>query len=215
MTIRTVMCYGDSNTHGTIPMASREDMGRFDARTRWPGVLASALGTGWRVVEEGLPGRTTVLPDPIGGAHRNGLMVLPAVLDSHRPLDLVTLMLGTNDMKARFQVPVVEMADAAASLIRTVRVSTAGVGGRAPSVLLIAPPPVLEAGCLAEIFAGGEEKSRRLRAVYGELAAREGVAFLDAAEVIRSSPLDGVHFDAEAHDRLGRAVAGAIGAMDL
>jgi lysophospholipase L1-like esterase len=72
---------------------------------------------------------------------------------------------------------------------------------------------VLEAGCLAEIFAGGAAKSRRLGAVYAELAAREGLAFLDAGAVIGSSPLDGVHFEAEAHARLGRAVAEAIAAM--
>ena len=213
MTIRTVMCYGDSNTHGTMPMGALGEMGRFGPETRWPGVLAKALGAGWRVVEEGLPGRTTVLPDPIGGAHRNGLMVLPAALESHRPLDLVALMLGTNDMKARFQVPVVEMADAAGALIRAARTSTAGPGGAAPAVLLIAPPPVREAGCLGEIFAGGAEKSKRLGAVYGALAAREGVAFLDAGAVIASSPVDGVHFEAEAHGRLGRAVAEAVAAM--
>lgn len=215
MTLRTVMCYGDSNTHGTMPMESRESLGRFGPGIRWTGVLATALGADWRVVEEGLPGRTTVLPDPVGGAHRNGLMVLPAALESHRPIDVVTLMLGTNDMKARFQMPVPEMADAAGALVRAIRTSTAGPGGGAPAILLIAPPPVLEAGCLAEIFAGGAEKSKRLGAVYAALAAREGLAFLDAGEVIGSSPVDGVHFDAEAHARLGAAVAAALEAMAL
>ncbi|PZQ47136.1 MAG: hydrolase [Rhodovulum sulfidophilum] len=213
MSGRTVMCYGDSNTHGTMPMSSREDMGRFDPATRWPGVMAGALGDGWRVIEEGLPGRTTVLPDPLGGAHRNGLAVLPAVLDSHRPLDVVTLMLGTNDMKLRFQVPVVEMADALAQLVATIRGSHAGPDGGAPAVLLIAPPPVLEVGCLAEIFEGAAEKSKRLGAVYAEVAAREGTGFLDAAGVIASSPVDGVHFDAAEHAKLGAAVAGAVRAM--
>ncbi|MFQ8431366.1 SGNH/GDSL hydrolase family protein [Amaricoccus sp. W119] len=215
MKIRSVMCYGDSNTHGTMPMSALGDLGRFGPETRWPGVLAAALGEGWRVVEEGLPGRTTVMPDPIGGAHRNGLAILPALLDSHRPLDLVALMLGTNDMKLRFQVPVIEMADAVTALVNTVRTSNAGVGGAAPAVLLIAPPPVLEAGCLAEIFEGGAEKSKRLGAVYAEVAARFDLPFLNAGQVIESSPLDGVHFDAEAHARLGEAVAGAIARLPI
>lgn len=213
MSIRTVMCYGDSNTHGTMPMASREEMGRFDAETRWPGVMAARLGNGWRVVEEGLPGRTTVLPDPVGGAHRDGLAVLPAVLDSHRPLDLVTLMLGTNDMKLRFQMPVVECEDALGQLIGAIRVSRAGPAGAAPAILLIAPPPVIEVGCLSEIFAGGAEKSKRLGAVYAEVARAQGVGFLDAGAVIESSPVDGVHFDAAAHAALGRAVADSVRAL--
>lgn len=213
MSIRTVMCYGDSNTHGTMPMKTREDLGRFGPEARWPGVMAAVLGPGWRVIEEGLPGRTTVLPDPIGGAHKNGLAVLPAALGSHRPLDLVILMLGTNDMKRRFQVPAVEMADSLAALIATIRASRAGPGGGPPAILLIAPPPVLEAGCLAEIFGGGAAKSTALGQVYAEVARREGVAFLDASAVIASSALDGVHFDAGEHAKLGRALADTVAAL--
>ena len=91
---RMVVAYGDSNTHGTAPMEMLEDMGRLGPAERWPGVLAAELGAGWLVREEGLPGRTTVHPDPISGVHKNGLAVLPAVLESHRPIDVVVLMLG-------------------------------------------------------------------------------------------------------------------------
>ena len=108
---RTVLVYGDSNSHGTAPMATLEDMVRLGPEERWPGVLAAELGDGWLVREEGLPGRTTVYPDPVSGAHKNGLAVLPAVLESHRPVDVVALMLGTNDLKHRFQAPVVEIAE--------------------------------------------------------------------------------------------------------
>ena len=83
-----------------MPMATLEDAGRWGPAERWPGVLAAELGAGWRVVEEGLPGRTTVYPDPIAGVHKNGLALLPAALESHRPIDLVVLMLGTNDLQA-------------------------------------------------------------------------------------------------------------------
>ncbi len=78
---RVVLCYGDSNTHGTMPMATLGEMGRFGPAERWPGVLGAELGVGWRVVEEGLPGRTTVYPDPISGVHKNGLALLPAALE--------------------------------------------------------------------------------------------------------------------------------------
>ena len=215
MSERVVLCYGDSNTHGTMPMAHLEDRGRFGPRERWPGVLATELGSGWRVIEEGLPARTTVHPDPVAGIHKNGLAVLPAVLESHLPLDLVVLMLGTNDLKLRFQVPPVEIAVSIEQLVLTVRRSFAGPGGRPPAVLLVAPPPVLEAGCLAEIFQGAAAKSQRLAAEYALIAERHETGFLDAGSAFAPHGLDGVHFGADEHAALGRAVAASVMAMGL
>ena len=213
MNERVVMAYGDSNTHGTPPLATLEDIGRHGPAERWPGVMAAALGAGWRVVEEGLPGRTTVYPDPISGVHKNGLALLPAALESHRPLDLVVLMLGTNDLKHRFQTPVVEIADSVGTLVHYIRHSYTGPENAQPAILLVAPPPILEAGCLAEIFQGGAIKSQRLAEAYAAVARRQGCGFLDAGDVIVSSPLDGVHFDVAEHGKLGRAVAEAVREM--
>lgn len=212
---RTLLCYGDSNTHGTMPMAKLEDMGRYGRDLRWPGVLAAELGAGWQVIEEGHPGRTTVHPDPVSGVHKNGIAVLPAVLESHRPIDLVVLMLGTNDTKARFQVPPVEIAVSIEKLVLAIRQSFCGPEAGAPAVLVVCPPPVLEAGCLAEIFEGGAARSARLAGFLEPIARRQGAAFLDAGKVMVSSPLDGVHFDAAEHGKLGRAVAGAVRAMAI
>jgi lysophospholipase L1-like esterase len=212
---RTVLVYGDSNSHGTAPMPTLLDMKRFGPDVRWPGIMAKALGPGWRLVEEALPGRTTVHPDPISGIHKNGLAVLPAALESHLPIDLVILMLGTNDLKVRFQLPPVEIAVGVEQLVRHIRQSWAGPGGKPPSLLLICPPAVIEAGCLAEVFAGAEPKSRRLAGFYAEVAARWGAAFLDAGAVIGPSPVDGVHFDEAAHSALGARVAEVVKAMDL
>nr|MDQ3302571.1 hydrolase [Actinomycetota bacterium] len=89
--MKTVLCYGDSNTWGSNPETGE----RFAPHVRWPGVLAWELGDGFCVIEEGLPGRTTVRDDPIEGAHKNGRTYLRACLESHKPLDLVTVMLGT------------------------------------------------------------------------------------------------------------------------
>ena len=88
-----------------------------------------------------------------------------------------------------------------------------GPDGTQPRMLLVAPPPVLEVGCLAEIFEGGAAKSLKLAPAYAAVAARHGAAFLDAGRVIASSPLDGVHFDAGEHGKLGRAVAVSLVAM--
>jgi lysophospholipase L1-like esterase len=214
MSERVVLAYGDSNTHGTMPMETLESMGRFGPAERWPGVLAAALADGWRVVEEGLPGRTTVYPDPVSGVHKNGLAFLPGILESHRPLDFVVLMLGTNDLKQRFAAPAIEIGESVSQLVHFTRHSYTGPAQAQPRILPVAPPPVLETGCLAEIFAGGAEKSKRLGKVYGAVAARHGCGFLDAGEVIGSSPLDGVHFDASEHEKLGKAVAAALKDME-
>ena len=169
---RVVLAYGNSNTHGTMPMATLEDAGRWGPAERWPGILAQELGAGWRVVEEGLPGRTTVYPDPIAGVHKNGLALLPAALESHRPIDLVVLMLGTNDTKQRFNVPPVEIGESVSLLLHLIRHSYMGPDGGQPRTLLVAPPPVEEAGCLGEIFAGGAAKAQRLGSTYAAVAAR-------------------------------------------
>ncbi|MCB1885841.1 MAG: SGNH/GDSL hydrolase family protein [Geminicoccaceae bacterium] len=203
--LRTILCFGDSNTHGTLPMG-----GRLGPGARWPGVMAGVLGDGWRVVEEGLPGRTTVHPDPIEGVHKNGLAALPILLESHLPLDVVVVMLGTNDLKARFAVGPEDIAAGAGRVALAVRRSEAGPSGGAPAVLLVAPPPILEVGELRGMFRGGAAKSEGLAACFAAEAARLGVAFFDAGRVIRSSGIDGIHFDAGEHAKLGRAVAGAV-----
>ena len=88
--------------------------------------------------------------------------------------------------------------------------SFAGPGAKPPKLLLVSPPPVLEAGCLAEIFAGAAEKSKRLAAVYADIASRHGIPVFDAGSVVASSQLDGVHYDATEHAKLGRALSGAV-----
>jgi lysophospholipase L1-like esterase len=206
---RVVLCYGDSNTHGTAPMTTLRDRRRLGRAERWPGVLAAGLGPAWHVVEEGLPGRTTVHPDPVEGEYKNGLAVLPAILDSHRPIDLVVLMLGTNDLKPRFQVPPVQIATSIERLLRVIGASEAGPDGTAPRVLLIAPAPVVEEGSLADVFAGGPARAG-LAGPYAEVARWHGAAFLDASDVWTVSPVDGVHFDVPEHAKLGRAVAAAV-----
>lgn len=209
--MRTVLLFGDSNTHGTMPMPDLGFGGRFDRDERWAGRLARLLPN-WEVIAEGHPGRTTVHDDPVEGAHRNGLTVLPALLESHKPLDLVVIMLGTNDLKERFSVNACDIALSLERLVRVVKASEAGPGGAAPGVLLVAPPPIIEVGCLAGMFAGGAAKSQGLAAEIAAAARRMGVPFLDAGRVVAVSPIDGIHYDAEANPALAEAFASAIGA---
>ena len=207
--MRTLLLYGDSNTHGTMPASHLGFDGRFDRDERWAGRLTKLLPD-WEVIAEGHPGRTTVHDDPIEGAHRNGLTVLPAILESHKPVDVVLLMLGTNDLKERFSVNAGDIALALERLVRVIRASGAGPGGGAPGVLLVAPPPIIETGCLAGMFAGGAAKSRALAAEIAAAADRAGVAFMDAGKVVTVSDIDGIHYDANANPELAEAFAAAI-----
>lgn len=209
----TILCFGDSNTHGTMPMHGRDDGRRFGPDERWPGVLRRELGAGFTVIEEGLPGRTTLHDDPIEGVHKNGLWYLRACLESHRPFDIMTLMLGTNDLKSRFAVQPLDIAESIGVLLDVIAKSDAGLNNAAPRVLLIAPPPLASLSFLGDMFHGGSEKSEGLGAAYRPEAEKYGAAFLDAGTIIRTSDIDGVHFEVGEHAKLGKAVAGAIRAM--
>jgi lysophospholipase L1-like esterase len=207
--MRSLLLFGDSNTHGTMPLAELGVSDRFGREERWPGRLRNLLPD-WEVIEEGHPGRTTVHDDPVEGAHRNGLTVLPALLESHKPLDVVAVMLGTNDLKPRFSVGAGDIALSLERLVRVIRGSQCGPDNGAPGVLLVAPPPIVEVGCLADMFAGGAAKSQALGAEIAVAARRAGVPFMDAGQVVTVSPIDGIHYDAEANPKLAKAFAEAI-----
>ena len=200
--MKTILCYGDSNTWGYNPT----DAGRYPLDVRWTGVLARELGDGYQVIEEGLNGRTTVWDDPIEG-YKNGYDYLIPCLETHRPIDLVVLMLGTNDLKVRFSVSAYDIANSVGVLVDVIQKSAAGPNGGAPQVLLMAPPPVARLTESAEMFEGAAAKSKKLGEHYRRVAAERGCAFLDAGSVIVSSDVDGIHFDPPEHGKLGRAVA--------
>ena len=159
------------------------------------------------MIEEGLSGRTTVWDDPVEGLHKNGRNYLLPCLESHQPIDLVILMLGTNDLKRRFSVPAADIAASVGALVDIVQKSATGVGASVPQVLLIAPPPVGKLTEYAEMFLDAAEKSGKFAEYYQDVALEYGCWFLDSGEVIVSSDIDGIHFEAEEHARLGAAVA--------
>lgn len=212
---KTLLCFGDSNTYGVVPITDFDDVRRHPPADRWPGVVARRLGESWRVEADGLPSRTTVHADPVEGAHLNGLRVLPASLASQAPLSVVAIMLGTNDLKNRFSVNASDIAQSAGRLVDAVHTSGAGPGGGAPRVLLIAPPPVKEVGPIGEVFVGARAKSESLGRTFRALAEQKGVDFLDAGTVAESSDRDGIHLEADSHHNLGEAVADKLSAMTL
>ena len=208
-----LLTFGDSNTHGTPPILVRGEYRRFGAEIRWPQVCLRALGHGWELAEEGLPGRTAAFDDPVMGAHMNGRPGLRIALQSHGPVDVLTIMLGTNDVKAGFAPSPEGVLAGIAGLVDVALALEMQDRHGGFEVLLICPPPVEEVGPIRGEFYGGARRSRGLATLYRDLAEARGIGFLDAGEVISVSMQDGVHFDAESHARLGMAVAEAIRQM--
>jgi lysophospholipase L1-like esterase len=211
--MKTILCYGDSNTWGCQPLASLENITRYGPDVRWGSVLRTTLGEGYWVVEEGLNGRTTVWPDPVEGEYKSGKSTLTACLESHAPLDLVAIMLGTNDLKHRFGLSAYDIAAGAGTLVEIVQRSGFGINGAAPRVLLICPPPIATLSLFSDMLDGAVEKSRQMAQAYRAEAAECHCDFLDAGEIIVSSDVDGIHLDAEQQQKLGRVVAEKVKAI--
>ncbi|MEN8662926.1 MAG: SGNH/GDSL hydrolase family protein [Lentimonas sp.] len=203
-TEKTVLCFGDSNTWGCDPAGGP----RFDRNTRWPGILQQELGEAFHVIEEGLGGRTTALDDPLEGS-KNGYQHLEPILHSHMPLDLLIIMLGTNDLKNRFGVSAMDVSWGVRRLIKLAHDHADAFTGGVAKILMICPPPFADMSevVLREIFIGGEAKSHQLAAEYKRICAESDVPFLNAGDIIQSSPTDGIHFDAIEHAKLGKVIA--------
>jgi lysophospholipase L1-like esterase len=205
--VRTIVCYGDSNTHGMDP----DTQLRFPRHVRWPGVMAAQLGDGFEVIEEALNGRTTAWEDETG-RFRNGRDYLLPCLWSHAPVDLVAIMLGTNDTKSRLGLGAPDIARGAALLVDLARSSLAGPGETPPHILLVCPPPLGAPSEHAELWGFGHsrEVSADLARFYRLVADDANVDFLDAGEHASLATADGVHLDADGHRRLGLAMAAKV-----
>lgn len=207
---RRILCFGDSLTWGWVPVVDGMPSERYPREQRWTGVLADALGAGHEVIEEGLSARTTNIDDPTD-PRLNGSKYLPSCLATHLPLDLVILMLGTNDSKANFHRSPLDIALGMSTLATQVLGSAGGVGTgyRAPQVLVVAPPPVATTPhpWFQLIFAGSQEKTAELASVYSALASFLKVPFFDAGSVISTDGVDGVHFTEQNNRDLGAALA--------
>ncbi|MFN5289122.1 MAG: SGNH/GDSL hydrolase family protein [Planctomycetia bacterium] len=203
--MKTILCYGDSNTWGYIPGTAS----RYPRQVRWTGVLQNLLGEKFHVIEEGLNGRTTVMDDPTRIA-KNGLPYLRPCLDSHAPIDLVVLMLGTNDTKHRFGLSAFDISEGVAMLVNIIQQSAAGLNNRAPAILLVSPVVLDPAPEKSDLFEGAAQKSRELAGHMENVAKANRCAFLDASLHTGVSPIDGIHLDEEGHQALGHAIAQKI-----
>ena len=194
----TVLCYGDSNTYGYDPRSGW----RYPEDVRWTSILSELLGEEYRVVEEGCNGRTTIFDDPLEG-WKNGLDYLKPCLNSHKPVDIVILMLGSNDLKETFHAKASEIADGAGVLVKTIHEFTEEKQGFIPKIILVSPPEIGE-GIVNSPFYGAFlensiARSQRFPREYKRIADTYGCIFANAAEWIRPSEADSLHLDPEAH----------------
>ena len=210
---RRILCFGDSLTWGWIATPDGAPTTRYPASERWTGVMAATLGSGYDIIEEGLNARTTSIDDPVD-PRLNGSAYLPTALASHLPLDLVIIMLGTNDAKSFYRRSSYEIALGMSKLVSQVLASAGGLGTvyGAPKALVVAPPPLapLSDPWFQGMFAGGQDKTADLAKHYRALASFMKVAFFDAGSVVATAGIDGIHFTAKNNFDLGNALAGKV-----
>jgi lysophospholipase L1-like esterase len=199
--MRTVLCFGDSNTWGHRPGSVGE---RFPPDVRWPRRLAAALGDEWDVIAEGLNGRTATMDSPVAEG-RNGLPYLLPCLQSHMPLDVVVIYLGTNDAGDRYSLPAETIAGAVGRLVKVVRMSEAGPNGGAPDVLVVCPPPFGQLDPDGS-FANSGPRSEQLGRWFAEVSSELGCELLDLDGIASYSDLDGIHLEADGHAAVAAAV---------
>jgi lysophospholipase L1-like esterase len=160
----------------------------------------------WWVVEEGQNGRTSCREDPVEG-DRNGLRQLIPILESHKPIDIAAVMLGTNDLKPRFCPTAYDIARGVQRLIKAIQNSETGPNNTAPRTIMLCPPPTVESPVFAHLFADSTKMSAQLPPLFESMAQECGAIFLDAGAYIRSSAADGIHLDPDEHRKLAEAVA--------
>ena len=199
--MKEILCFGDSNTYGLIPGTKS----RYGRDTRWTGLLEQQLyGKGYRIIEEGLCGRTTVFEDELREG-RKGAAFLPTLLESHAPVDRVVLMLGTNDCKSYYHASAEVIGLGVEKLIGQIRQA-----GENIRILLVSPillgEKVWEPEYDPEFDEQSVETSRQLKQVYSRIAKKHGIDFLAASDVAEPSSRDREHMDEESHRRFAEAV---------
>ncbi len=204
--MKTVLCYGDSNTYGYDPANGL----RYPADIRWTGVLKELLGPGYNVIEEGCNGRTTVFDDPAEG-WKNGRDYLRPCLNSHKPVDIVIMMLGSNDLKRCFMADARDSAEGAGKLVDMIKEFLSVKQGYVPKIVLVSPPligpGIADSPFSSSFDESAVERSAGFAAEFERIAKEKGCVFFDAAPVAKASGLDSLHLSPESHRALAKALS--------
>lgn len=200
----TILCFGDSNTWGTMPQTPLRPNARYDEHQRWTMLLQKALGNSYTIIEEGQPSRTVVHNAPFN-INKSGLRSLQQAMVEYSPA-LVLIMLGTNDLKAKFNLTAQEIGVGIEQLISQTLTFTTPATQRFSKVLLLSPPVINEVGLYANIYAGGAKKSQELPKVYQQCAAQLSCEYFDVGAIVQSSQEDGIHWHLNQHQLLANAL---------
>lgn len=205
-----IVCFGDSNTHGYCadPRDTITGGNRFDETERWTKLLETQLGENYLVLEEGLSGRTSVFPDALHES-MDGLGVIYSTLMSHEPVDLLVIMLGTNDTKERLGVNAACIAIGMDRLVRKAQSVMCWTDGK-PNILVVCPPHIRPEMNDVPMGKGCREKSMELAGYLEPMMKAAGCAFLDAEGVAEFNKLDGMHLTAKGHRQLAAKLAEVI-----
>ncbi|MEO1397462.1 MAG: GDSL-type esterase/lipase family protein [Pseudomonadota bacterium] len=195
-----ILCFGDSLTWGQAPGG-----GRHTWANRWPVALAECLPDA-EVIGEGLPGRTTAFDTHHGPEQRNGAKILPTLLTSHAPLDLLVFQLGTNDVLLSGRTAQ-QSALGLASLIRAVAFHPYPGFAPPPEVLVLGP---LVPASAANISDWERANCEALPHAYEATAADTGASFALIRDFADVSDEDGLHLSASDSRALGTGLADRV-----
>jgi lysophospholipase L1-like esterase len=198
--MKSILCFGDSNTFGVNP----ENNERFSRTERWTGRLQTLLGPDYYVIEEGYCGRTTCFSDD-SDPFKSAIKVLDLVMSTHKPLDLVILMLGTNDFKTQFSMTAKVSGYALKKIAE--KIHAYGV-----QVLIVSPIMLgegVENSRFWEMDRRAFEEIKKVPAVYSEVARLTGSFFFAASTVATAGP-DCLHINADGHKALALALADKV-----
>lgn len=201
-----ILFFGDSNTFGTNPTGGP----RHSRDVRFTGVLQKELGDDFYIIEEGLGGRTTVFEDYVDEG-KSGISYIAPCMKSHKPIDILVIMLGTNDVKERFSANAVSITMGLERLVKKA-CSIDGVFADKKNILIVSPCVIKEGSfeCSPQRGHGCEEKSREILPLYEDLANRLGLFYMSASDYAEASDIDKVHLDANAHRKLADAFKAKI-----
>ncbi len=209
----SILCFGDSNTYGYDP----ETAGRYSEEIRWPKVLGMLLGDEYEIFEEGQNGRTIANADPWEGGTKCGMDYVLPMLETKRP-DILIIMLGSNDLKAKFHLPAADIAGSLQNMLMRIKAyNERFLACPQMKILIISPPAISEPFEESRFFSFfGEDAVRRSKEMadwYKLVAEQYGYDFLNATDIIGGGSVDHLHLDPSGHRKLAQIVKTKIEEM--
>jgi len=204
---KRIICFGDSNTWGYDPLTGE----RYDENTRWPMVLQKMLGDGYQIIEEGQNGRTIANADPWEWGNKCGMDYIVPMVESHYPFDILIIMLGSNDLKAKFNLPAGDIAGSLQNMLMKTKSFLQYKCKAEPEIIVVSPPHLgdkFDSSVFASFFDGQKAvKNSRELAYWYELVAKQfGCRFFDAADVCKAGDADSLHLMEEGHKDLAKGL---------